>query len=126
MSSVLVNLYFPILYLASLLSYVSNLLGSPFFFTIQRKCLSSHVLYSSKFMPFPQDSRVVLSSRNMMQATYMILNFLIAILKRYNGTGAVNFHNIFFIFPYRPKIVSFQHVIKIKIIEIFDILFFSC
>ena len=77
-------------------------------------------------MPFPQDSRVVLSSRNMMQATYMILNFLIAILKRYNGTGAVNFHNIFFIFPYRPKIVSFQHVIKIKIIEIFDILFFSC
>lgn len=76
-------------------------------------------------MPFPQDSRVVLSSRNVMQATYMILNFLIAILKRYKGTGAVHFHNIFFICPYRPQIVSFQQVIKIKITETFDILFLS-
>lgn len=68
-------------------------------------------------------SSAALSSRNTVWTTYVILNFLIAILKKWKETDELILV-IHFILPSISKI-SFQHVINIKIInEIFYILFF--
>lgn len=66
-------------------------------------------------------SRYALSSKNVVQATYVILNFLVVKLKGYKETGEL----ILAVYLFKPLYpnTTFQHVTNRKINEICQILF---
>ena len=65
-------------------------------------------------------------NRNIMWAIYIILVFLMNIFfKSKKVTSEINFNIIFYLTPY-SQMLSFQHVISIKLFKIFYILFWYC
>lgn len=59
-----------------------------------------------------------------MQAANVIVIFLVATIKKQKGTSEVDFNDTFYLTSNTALVLSFQHVISIKINEIFYILIF--